>query len=209
MVLLQDGGSLGEQNIRQVVVIFVLERDADDLPGNISGRVEIFIGHLRHNFLFKDIFLQIVLINTLHLNFKYYFKNLQRFNLQPSSHDVQIDEKTTGLSRGIALDPVVAVLYYHPEDVGILIPDSDRVSIELESLGLVAPEEVPEHLAAQGEHDLVSPDSLRVPAIRADHREAHIERDLETLVQSFWQILVIIESGNHRSVLVNLETEQQ
>ena len=208
MVLLQDGGSLGEQNFRQVVVIFVLERDADDLPGNISGRVEIFIGHLRHNFLFKDIFLQIVLINTLHLNFKYYFKNLQRFNLQPSSHDVQIDEKTKGLSRGIALDPVVAVLYYHPEDVRILIPDGDRVSIKLEPLGLVAPEEVPEHLAAQGEHDLVSPDSLRVPAIGADHREAHIERDLETLVQSFWQILVIIESGNHRSVLVNLETEQ-
>ena len=206
MVLLQDGGSLGEQNIRQVVVIFVLERDADDLPGNISGRVEIFIGHLRHNFLFKDIFLQIVLINTLHLNFKYYFKNLQRFNLQPSSHDVQIDEKTTGLSRGIALDPVVAVLYYHPEDVRILIPDGDRVSIELEPLGLVAPEEVPEHLAAQGEHDLVSSDSLR-DAIGADHREAHIERDFETLVQSFWQILVIIESGNHRSVLVNLETE--
>ena len=207
MVLLQDGGSLGEQNIRQVVVIFVLERDADDLPGNISGRVEIFIGHLRHNFLFKDIFLQIVLINTLHLNFKYYFKNLQRFNLQPSSHDVQIDEKTKGLSRGIALDPVVAVLDYHPEDVRILIPDGDRVSIKLETLGLAAPEEVPEHLAAQGEHDLVSPDSLR-DAIGADHREAHIERDLEALVQSFWQILVIIESGNHRSVLVNLETEQ-
>ena len=58
MVLLQNGGSLGEQNIRQVVVIFVLERDADDLPGNISGRVEIFIGHLRHNFLFKDMFLK-------------------------------------------------------------------------------------------------------------------------------------------------------
>ena len=207
MVLLQNSGSLGEQNIRQVVVIFVLERDADDLPGNISGRVEIFIGHLRHNFLFKDIFLQIVLINTLHLNFKYYFKNLQRFNLQPSSHDVQIDEKTTGLSRGIALDPVVAVLYYHPEDVRILIPDSDGVSIELEPLGLAAPEEVPEHLAAQGEHDLMSPDSLR-DAIGADHRETHIERDFETLVQSFWQILVIIESGNHRSVLVNLETEQ-
>ena len=204
MVLLQDGGSLGEQNIRQVVVIFVLERDADDLPGNISGRVEIFIGHLRHNFLFKDIFLQIVLINTL--NFKYHFKNLQRFNLQPSSHDVQIDEKTTGLSRGIALDPVVAVLYYHPEDVRILIPDGDRVSIELEPLGLAAPEEVPEHLAAQGEHDLVSSDSLR-DAIGADHREAHIKGDFETLVQSFWQILVIIESGNHRSVLVNLETE--
>ena len=58
MVLLQDGGSLGEQNFRQVVVIFVLERDAEDLPGNISGRVKIFIGHLRHNFLFKDMFLQ-------------------------------------------------------------------------------------------------------------------------------------------------------
>ena len=76
MVLLQDGGSFGEKNFRQVVVILVLDRDAEDLPGNISGRVEIFIGHLRHNFLFKDIFLQIVLINTLHLNFKYYFKNL-------------------------------------------------------------------------------------------------------------------------------------
>ena len=139
---------------------------------------------------------------------KYNCLNLQGFNLQPSSHDVQIDEETKWLSRGTALDPVVAVIDYHPEDVGILIPDGDSVSIELEPLDLAAPEEVPEHLAAQGEHDLVSPDSLRVPAIGADHPEAYIERDLKTFIQSFWQILVIIESGNHRSILVNLETKQ-
>ena len=100
------------------------------------------------------------------------------------------------------------MLDYHPEDVRIRIPDGDRVSIELEPFSRAAPEEVPEHLAAQGEHDLVSPDSLRVPAIGADHPEAHIERNLKTFVQSFWQILVIIESGYHRSVLVNLETKQ-
>ena len=83
------------------------------------------------------------------------------------------------------------MLDYHPEDVRIRIPDGDRVSIELEPFSRAAPEEVPEHLAAQGEHDLVSPDSLRV-AIGADHPEVHIKGDLETLVQSFWQILVII-----------------
>ena len=45
------------------------------------------------------------------------------------------------------------------------------------------------------------------PLEGADHPEAYIERDLKIFIQSFWQILVIIESGNHRSILVNLETE--
>ena len=81
MVLLQDGGSFGEKNFRQVVVILVLDRDAEDLPGNISGRVEIFIGHLRHNFLFKDMFLQTALINTLQVILKYNCKNLQNLSL--------------------------------------------------------------------------------------------------------------------------------